>query len=38
MKKRDRGTYVVGQNNNNNNNEGSFNYAYMKAPTKEFYA
>jgi hypothetical protein len=34
MKKRDEGSYLIGQNNN----EGSFNYAYMKAPTKEFYA
>ena len=33
MRKKDEGTYVIGQNN-----EGSFNYAYMKAPTKEFYA
>jgi hypothetical protein len=35
MKRKDEGAYLVAQNHDAG---GTFNYAYMKAPTKEFYA
>jgi hypothetical protein len=36
MKRKDEGTYLV--STRSQDNSGTFNYAYMKAPTKEFYA
>jgi hypothetical protein len=35
MKRKDEGAFLAAQGNDAG---GTFNYAYMKAPTKEFYA